>query len=257
MLLLDQGRSVGPSWHRRRAGAVCFGVLAGCLASQAQADERIGNTALARNEVQRLTTTSPAKIQVGDDVFADENVRTGGDSAAKFVFSDQTNLAVGPTSTVKLDKFVFKGDTSYAKAAVGLAAGAFRFTTGASDKRAYEIRTSTATIGVRGTVFDVLVTPRDTVVTLVEGAVAVCPRANFDGDPRRLSKAQLKRYHCEELNRPGQSTKVSLRTASAPAGTEPFSFADSFCGAESGLCSASSTAALDPNNPALCFVNTD
>ena len=58
--------------------------------------------------------------------------------AAKFVFSDQTNLALGPTSTVKLDRFVYKGETSYAKAAVNFAAGAFRFTTGASEKGAYQ-----------------------------------------------------------------------------------------------------------------------
>ena len=221
------------------------------------AEERIGNTAIARNQVVRLTTAAPTSIQAGDDVFADENVRTGTDSSAKFVFSDQTNLALGPTSTVRLDKFVYKGDTSYAKAAVGLAAGAFRFTTGASDKRAYEIKTSTATIGVRGTVFDVLATRQDTTVTLVEGAVAVCPRSRFDGDPRRLSKAQLKRFHCVELDRPGQSTKVTSRLASAPGGTAPFSFAGSFCASDDGLCSATSSAALDPSNPALCYVNTD
>ncbi len=221
------------------------------------AEERIGNTAVARNEVVRVTTAAPTSIQVGDDVFADENVRTGVDSSAKFVFSDQTNLAVGPTSTVRLDKFVYKGDTSYAKAAMGLAAGAFRFTTGASDKRAYDIKTSTATIGVRGTVFDVLVSRQETTVTLVEGAVAVCPRSRFDGDPRRLSKGQLKRYHCVELDRPGQSTKVTSRQASAPAGTAPFSFAGSFCAGDESLCSATATAALDPNNPALCYVNTD
>ena len=228
---------------------ICTGAMA--------AEERIGNTAVARNEVVRVTTPASTSIQVGDDVFADENVRTGVDSSAKFVFSDQTNLAVGPTSTVRLDKFVYKGDTSYAKAAMGLAAGAFRFTTGGSDKRAYEIKTSTATIGVRGTVFDVLVNRQDTIVTLVEGAVAVCPRANFDGDPRRLSKPQLKRYHCVELDRPGQSTKVTSRLASAPAGTAPFSFAGSFCASDASLCSATATAALDPANPALCYVNTD
>ena len=240
-----------------RARPVWFVLALAIAPAAAHADERIGNTALAHNEVQRLINTATSPIQAGDDVFANENVRTGADSSAKFVFSDQTNLAVGPTSTVKLDKFVFKGDTSYAKAAMGLAVGAFRFTTGASDKRAYEIRTSTATIGVRGTVFDVLVTPRDTVVTLVEGAVAVCPRSNFDGDPRRLSKTQLKRFHCQELDRPGQSTKVALRVASSPAGTVPFSFAGSVCGGDSGLCSSSSSAALNPNNPALCYVNTD
>ena len=53
--------------------------------------------------------------------------------------------------------------------------GAFRFITGASPKAAYEIKTPTATMGVRGTVFDVFVADDgETVVLLHEGGVDVC-----------------------------------------------------------------------------------
>ncbi len=222
-------------------------------AGPAGAVEKIGQTAIARNIVEQVAA-SPAAIGVGDDVFANENVRTGTDSAAKFVFSDQTNLALGPTSTVKLDRFVYKGDTSYLKAAVNFTTGAFRFTTGASDKGAYELKTNTATIGVRGTVFDVLVSNGESTITLVEGAIAVCPRKNFDGDPRRLSPAQLKQFHCIELTKAGQTTVVSARRASLKA--TPFSFASNFCSGGDGLCSASSTtAATSPaGGDIMCYV---
>ena len=77
----------------------------------------------------------------------DEVVKTGMESAAKLVFSDNTNLSMGPGSAVTLNKFVYSGAGSYEKATFQLVKGAFRFTTGGSDKRAYEIKTPTATIG--------------------------------------------------------------------------------------------------------------
>ena len=251
---------------RRRFGShrvVALACLAAGLASltPAGAAQRIGDTAVVRNTVEQVSTT-PAAIKVGDDVFANENVRTGADSAAKFVFSDQTNLALGPTSQVKLDRFVYKGDTNYVKAAVNFAAGAFRFTTGVSEKGAYELKTNTATIGVRGTVFDVLVAGGESTVTLVEGAVAVCPRKNFDGDPRKLSKTQLKAFHCIELTKAGQTTVVTARRASFKA--TAFSFA-SAAGCEDGLCTATTTtAAATPVNPSqigggdiMCYMKSD
>jgi hypothetical protein len=221
---------------------VCVVLTAGGLlgATAGSAAETIGKTAVSRNIVEQVATT-PAAIQVGDNVFANENVRTGEASAAKFVFSDETNLALGATSTVKLDRFVYKGQSSYLKAAVNFTAGAFRFTTGGSEKGAYQLKTTTATIGVRGTVFDVLVAGGETTITLVEGAVDICPRKEFDGNPRKLSKAQRKAFHCVELNQVGQTASVTSRRASLKS--IPFSFADA-AGCDGGLCGTTTTAEL-------------
>lgn len=231
--------------------------------SAAAAESRIGNTDLVRNSVLQVTSATSSPIQSGDDVFANEKVKTGQDSAAKFVFSDSTNLAIGSSAQVTLDRFVYKGETSYAKAAVNFAAGTFRFTTGGSDKGAYELKTATATIGVRGTQFDVSVRNGLTKLTLLEGEVAICPRSRFDGDPRKLSRAQLKTHDCLDLTRAGQTAQVSKTTASL--GGKHVDFAGA-TGCGGGLCtvtaasdtpSAPSQAALDPSNPALCYVNQD
>jgi hypothetical protein len=242
--------------------AYAFLVLVAGTAEAAQ--NSIGNTVIARKSVSQITPTKASPIQLGDDVFINEEVKTGVESAAKFVFSDQTNLALGPTSTVKLDRFVYKDDATYTKAAVNFAAGAFRFTTGGSDKGAYQLRTGTATIGVRGTIFDVSVRSSVTTVTLIEGEVVICPRSRFDGDPRKLSPAQLKHYGCTDLTKAGQTAKVTKRTASLSA--TPVNFAGNFCSGGDELCSVTTTTAsasptgigpLDPNNPALCYVNQD
>ena len=214
----------------RLAVLACVLPLAG-----ARAADRIGATSIATNDVTQLSdgaTTTP--LHVDDAVFRDETVRTGKDSAAKFVFVDATNLALGPVSTVKLDRFVFNDESSYSQAAVNLAKGAFRFSSGGSPKGAYEIRTGNATIGVRGTILDISTRPGRTVVTLVEGGAVVTPRAFFDGDPRSLTPSQVKKYHGAELVHPGDT--VIITSAGAQLSRHPFSFANLACGSEPALC---------------------
>src|SRR5437879_5932594 len=117
-----------------RLGALLVVVLAmGSAASQAQ--QAIGSTATTQNQVTRELGGASGPLATGDSVFRNEVVKTGTDSLAKLVFVDSTNLAVGPTSRVVLDRFVYEGDTSAQKVAVGLAKGVFRFTTGGLDKK--------------------------------------------------------------------------------------------------------------------------
>lgn len=247
-------RNTRPAINRRSFGPVLswlgFGLL--IVASPALAEDRIGNAAISQNSVERVLTSMSTPIKLGDDVFSNEKVRTGVQSSAKFVFTDTTNLAMGPTSAVTLDRFVYSGQTSYAKAAVKFTTGAFRFTTGSSEKNAYQIKTDTATIGVRGTVFDVRIDHGVTTVTLVEGAIAICPRSRFDGDPRTLSKAQLKSFKCQELTMAGQTARVTARQVSLSS--TPFSFASNFCSGGGGLCEVTTSVASTGQGGLMCYI---
>ncbi len=89
-------------------------------------------------------------------MLRDEIVRTGLDSATRLVLADSTNLSLGPNSTITLDRTVFNDEHNYRDIAIRLTTGAFRFVTGHSEKTAYKITTSVATIGVRGTILDIL-----------------------------------------------------------------------------------------------------
>jgi len=120
----------------------------------ARADEVIGVASAVRNNVSGSLPTGDVQINVGENVIRNEIVKTASESWTKLVFSDSTNLSVGPNAIVRLSNFVSTGPSSYGKATVDIAKGAFRFATGHSEKRAYEINTGVATIGVRGTVFD-------------------------------------------------------------------------------------------------------
>jgi hypothetical protein len=196
----------------------------------AHAQQNIGSTVLANNRVSRELSGATGPLNPGDPVYRDELVRTGEDSTAKLIFLDSTNLAIGPTSRVTLDQFVYAGEVNGQKMTVNLAKGIFRFTTGALDKRAYTISTSTASIGVRGTVLDIAVTAGRTGVTLREGSAIVCARGGG----------------CVELRQDGQTAQVKKVGGANQASfsSTPVDFA-SLC-AGGSLCSGSTYASASP-----------
>jgi hypothetical protein len=206
-------------WHNRilLMSGICL--LAGLASAPASAQTRVGQAAVIKNQV----TGGGRQLSVGDGVVRDEMVRTSADSAARLVMADSTNLSLGPNATITLDRTVFNDQHSYREIAVRLATGAFRFVTGHSEKSAYKINTPLATIGVRGTILDILSQKNNTIVVLQEGASNVCTPAG----------------QCVQLTEPGQTAiitssggKITIQKTNTP----PWSFA-SYCGAAAGLCS--------------------
>ena len=86
----------------------------------------------------------------GTDVHARETVRTGSSGRADLRFIDHTNLSVGPSSSVRLDKFVYDPKKGSGSVAIDATKGAFRFVTGSQNKGDYKVKTPHGTIGMRG-----------------------------------------------------------------------------------------------------------
>src|SRR5439155_17572121 len=117
---------------------------------------------------------STQTLSTGSEIYANQTVRTGNRGNADLVFIDNTNLTVGPTSEVRLDKFVYDPTGSSGSVVMNATRGAFRFATGSQAKPAYRFDTPHGTLGVRGTKVEVAVStnPRDecaTKVRLIEG----------------------------------------------------------------------------------------
>src|ERR1700736_5439837 len=164
-------------------------------AGPVHAQTRVGEAAVVKNEVVRVAASATTQINVGDGLLRDEVVRTGLDSATRLVMADSTNLSLGPNATLKLDRAVFDDEHHYRDVAVRLTSGAFRFVTGHSEKAAYKITTPLATIGVRGTILDILSQPRGpTIVNLQEGAASVCTLA----------------FDCIQLTQPGDTAIITV-----------------------------------------------
>ena len=231
----------------RRNPTLAAFIAAACMigaVNAAHAQQPIGSTTLTQNQVTRELGGASGVLSVGDFVFLNEAVRTGPDLLAKLVFVDSTNLAVGPTSRVVLDRFVFEGNPSGEKVAVNLAKGLFRFTTGSLDKKAYTITTPTAAIGVRGTVLDIDVNGLATRVTLVEGHALVCPRRRSVSFDRQVQACLTGRHcDCAVIQNPGETALVKKVHGAneASLASTPVNFA-SLCSGDASLCSSSSYA---------------
>jgi hypothetical protein len=164
--------------------------------TSASAQQSIGGAETVVNQVRGdLTAGRVVAVLRGDDVYRDEGVRTGADSTAKLVLRDKTVLSVGPSSSVKLDRFVYAGEGQEGAIAVNLMKGALVFATGNAAKHSYLITTPTAALGVRGTIFRIDATAFKTLVTLEEGAMDVCLRSH--------------KRRCVYLDHPGQQATVT------------------------------------------------
>jgi opacity protein-like surface antigen len=171
-------------------------------AGSALAQTSIGSAATIERDVSGIVSGKTRAVSAGDGVFSNETIRTANSSAAQLRFLDQTNLSIGPSAQVILDRFVYNPDQTASEAAVRVMTGAARWVGGTSQSQAYRIRTPTAVIGVRGTTFDLLVDARRTIVTLREGEIFVCP----------IDRPQ----RCVTLNQPGQTVVVTRSTAQGP-----------------------------------------
>ena len=222
----------------RRRVSFAFSIFVAALiaasCAHAQTQTRIGEAVLIKNAVVNAATTG--QINVGDGVLRDETVQTGADSAARLVMADSTNVSLGANASLKLDRSVFNDEHSYREIAIRLTTGAFRFVTGHSEKAAYKITTPLATIGVRGTILDILSQRASSTIVLQEGAANVCTLS----------------FQCVQLTQPGDTAiinltngKVTIHKASNP----PWTFA-STCASAAGLCTVTDFAdAGTPDDP--------
>ena len=89
-------------------------------------------------------------LSVGSGVHQNETVRTGSSGKAGLRFHDDSNLSVGPSSSVRLDKFVYDPNKGSGSTVIEATRGAFRFSTGGQNKGEVKIKTPYGTLGMRG-----------------------------------------------------------------------------------------------------------
>ena len=127
--------------------ALALVVLFALSSTTANAQGIIGNANSVKTQAEGSTA---GPLSAGTDVHARETVRTGSSGQADLHFIDHTNLSVGPSSSVRLDKFVYDPKKGSGSVAIDATKGAFRFVTGSQNKGDYKVKTPHGTIGMRG-----------------------------------------------------------------------------------------------------------
>jgi hypothetical protein len=163
----------GVSWLVLSAVLSAFSIAG----ARAQDALEIGTAVLIKKDVLATLGDNKRDLREGLRVHRNEYLQTGDKAQAELRLDDQTKLALGPNAGLKLDEFVIGKSGGTTTIGVNFVKGTFRFITGSQKKDAYVIETPSATIGVRGTVFDVYVDRSgDTLVLLHQGEVNICSK---------------------------------------------------------------------------------
>jgi hypothetical protein len=119
---------------RRRYGLIRNGLsslvaatFASVAIAKAEPTLRVGEAEIIRNQVVSVNGAELLPIAVGDAVVRDEVVSTSANSDARIGLIDNTKLALGPNSTLKIDRAVYSEESRYKQIVISLTEGAFRF----------------------------------------------------------------------------------------------------------------------------------
>jgi len=189
--------------RKSTATASLAALLALTLAASAPAAERIGVASAVQPEVSGNMGGGATELGSGDGVFRNQTITSAAGGSAQFLFLDETVFSVGPNTEVVLDEFVYNGAATTGTVLLNVSKGAFRFITGDAAPQSYSIRTPTATIGVRGTIFKGIVDSVLSIITLIQGKLYICPvpGAKIEGaDP---SKNPANAGDCVLIEEPG------------------------------------------------------
>jgi len=150
------------------------------------------------------------RLRQGDRLRFRQRVATGTDSAAVVRFDDGTTLSLGAQTEVVLDEFVYRPQENAADGVVRLTRGVLRLGSGRS-RLGLEVRTPAATLGIRGTVFDVRHLGGETEVAVFEGRVDVTgPFGTRTVEPGQVLRVRADGREAERPPEPSQELQRAV-----------------------------------------------
>lgn len=177
---------------------ICAALLLCLFSAQSlSAAEPAGKVLSAKTAVTSSGSEGKRTLRANDPVFHLDRLSTNATGTGEFMFKDGTKLALGPSASLVVDRFVQKNRSTFQQFGVAATKGTFRWISGSSPSLAYRIRTPTGTMGIRGTALDVTTRNGVTHVVLLNGSAQFCAGPT-----------------CRVLNRSGDYISINGRSIS-------------------------------------------
>lgn len=126
------------------------------------AQESIGKVVSLKGSVEAKLDEDGAwrALSKKSDIYEKDTIKTGENSKVDIFFVDETNVSIGPETTIKIEKLVCSPAQNYREGKMNVVMGKVRFNVAKlfSGDSTFEVRTPTAVAGVKGTSFIVYVT---------------------------------------------------------------------------------------------------
>ncbi len=163
---------------------LCMSLAPTLAYSQAdQASTVAGTVIMARGEVAAVDAGGTSRpLSRRDDIFVGETIYTNAGSSAQFRMVDGAQISLKESTEFAIVAYEYNESPADNRASLELITGGFRTITGnisRDNREAYEANAANfATIGIRGTDYEVIVTPAGEVLTGVfEGGITVSNNA--------------------------------------------------------------------------------
>jgi len=188
-------------------------MVIGCvllLPTVGQAATAVGSVVTVSGDAQMERNGAMRAIGIHDDVFQSDVIITGDKGRVKLLMADSSKVYVGSKTRIGLQQYAMD-DKGLFKASLDLAWGKARFFVNklVSRKSSFEVKTSTAVLGVRGTGWLTEVVNGQTFVTQFEGVLSVqTAQGTFsvrDGQVASISAAGA--FHVRPATRQEMSLK--------------------------------------------------
>ena len=179
---------------------VCATLVLGVLLVQpVSAADQVGKVVTAKTSVYSSGNGGKRTLSAKDPVFFMDRLSTNSTGVGEFIFDDGTKLAIGPSASLTIDKFVQKSPTTFQKFGVNSTKGAFRWISGKSASSAYSVKSPLGTMGFKGTVVDGNVINGRLYMLSLAGKATLCAGSK-----------------CQAVSKPGQYISSNGRTVTAP-----------------------------------------
>ena len=112
-----------------------------------------------RGEASFIRDGEQKVLALGSDIFEKDTIKTGDKTKLQMIFNDETIVTLGKNSHFSVEEYLFE-DTKTPSVKFGMLRGAMRTITGKIGKIApqkFSVETKTATIGIRGTNFSIII----------------------------------------------------------------------------------------------------
>jgi hypothetical protein len=135
------------------AGAALL-VLALAPAAFAQQPSPAGRIKVVSGSAFIVRSGSTVAARAGDEVFASDALQTGADGSLGVTLKDDTRVSLGPSSEVRLERYVYAPDSGALGMVLNFVRGMGAYISGRMAKMAPDsirLETPAAIVGVRGT----------------------------------------------------------------------------------------------------------
>ena len=170
--------------------ALLAALISPCLiwpsAALAAESMEVGRNSAVKGDVKILSTEEIVARQalIKEPVFLGDRVTSKIGSSLQVLLKDDSTFTVGPQCDMVIDKFVYDPKSNNNSISAKVKKGMFRFASGKvskSNPQQVNVTTPTATMGIRGTMVEVLVGPEAFLCAKKEGLLAADIRMDHAG----------------------------------------------------------------------------